>query len=424
MWPSTIMLQQSTAAVVLIVLSLHHSNVHVHAFPTSAGNCPKGIAAVGGSHLQFGPDFDNRPGRAGTLESEGITLSIGGTILQPGVTASFPEATDLEWTIKAVDTAVPYEGVALRVEAAETNTFTLTTTSDGLDELTQCDFEAGNVLGIEHRNKNKKTTSAGVMRFDLTGPVSIDLTTVFTNGDSEPPDNQSIYAHTAYSINIGAPVVTPAPVSAVTPAPVSAVTPAPPVSVATPAPVTSPIEIPVAVPVQVPIAVPVDAPVEAPIEAPVESPVETTSPAPVEGTPPTELPIEAPVEAPIETPATEPPATEPPATEPPGTEPPASTEPPDEGDSDGKGKGGKGDSEGKGGKGDSEGKEGKGDKEGKGKGDKESKEKGKGKEKKEKKGKGKKASKAGGSEKKGKGKGIKGDGDGKGGKGDVRRRRL
>jgi hypothetical protein len=392
------MLQQSTATV-LILLSLHHSNVH--AFPTSAGNCPKGIAAVGGSHLQFGPDFDNRPGRAGTLESEGITLSIGGTVLQPGVTASFPEATDLEWTIKAVDTAVPYEGVALRVEADESNTFTLTVTSDGLDELTQCDFEAGNVLGIEHRNKDKKTTSAGVVRFDLTGPVSIDLTVVFTNGDSDPPDNQSIYAHTAYSINIGAPVVTPAPVSAVTPAPVSAVTP-PPVSVGTPAPVTTPIDLPVAAPVEVPIAVPVDAPVEAPIEAPVESPVE----APIETSPPVETPA---TEPPLtsEPPNTTPPATEPPATEPPATEPPASTEPPDEGDTGGKG--GKGDKQGKG----------KGDKEGKGKGDKESKEKGKGKGKKAKKDKGKKAPKAGGSEKKGKDKGSKGDG-----KGDVRRRRL
>lgn len=223
------------------------------AFSTGVGSCPKGVSGAGGDHLDFGPGSPSgREGSSGSLSDGATVLTIADTVMVPGTEVSFPVNTDLVWSVEAFE--VSFRGILMRAEGEESNTFTLTADNPLLVNAVVCAGEPGNIIGINHSEPSDKVIETGILRFDATGPVTLDITVVYRNGRVEP-NNVSSYAFSAYTFNIVAAAPTP-------------------VTEPAPAPVSVPVETPVEVPVETPAEVPVEAPVEIPVEAPVDFPVE------------------------------------------------------------------------------------------------------------------------------------------------------
>jgi hypothetical protein len=84
-----------------------------NAFPTGAGHCPGGRAAVEGLHI------DPRASvTTGTLEEGGIQISINGQILQPGAEFVFESGVEQGWTLSTV-TRSEFKGFLLRLSGGE-----------------------------------------------------------------------------------------------------------------------------------------------------------------------------------------------------------------------------------------------------------------------------------------------------------------
>jgi hypothetical protein len=288
--------------------------------------CPEGVAAVGGDHLDFGPgSLSGRAGSSGSLSDGATVFSIDGTTMEPGAPSSFPVATDLTWQVQAFQVA--YKGLLVRVQADDGNSFTLTSNSPDIATAAPCDLEVGNVIGVGHNSPVNKDVRTGVMRFDSTGAVTIDITVVYVNG-RVPPNNLSIFAYSGYAIDIVANVPVNPPAGAPIAVPVAIPTNAPvvaPAKVSTNAPaIAAPVEAPTNVPVNVPVQVPsTETPSpgsEPPITgSPVAGPIDTAAPSGVTAPGPTETPVPTPsvtVPGPVDTPVPTPGVTAPTGEEP------------------------------------------------------------------------------------------------------------
>lgn len=86
--------------IALLTLSL------VDAFPSGAGGCQGGMAAVGGNHLD---DFDgDRLVGTGPLSEPGLVATIGGFVLDPNVATDLPISEDLTIAVEAMQ--IPFKG--------------------------------------------------------------------------------------------------------------------------------------------------------------------------------------------------------------------------------------------------------------------------------------------------------------------------
>jgi hypothetical protein len=107
------------------------------------GSCAAGVAAIGGTHLDYGPDsVSMRQGAQGTLFEGAITVEINGKSLTADASATFP---DLTWTVTAKQ--VPYKGIFVWVQAADGNSFTHTGVGTGLQNVALYDALTENVIG-------------------------------------------------------------------------------------------------------------------------------------------------------------------------------------------------------------------------------------------------------------------------------------
>ena len=95
----------------LVALSLAASTFTVDAYPSAAGSCPAGVAAVGSPHAGGG-----RPETTGPLGQGGVTLSLNGVLLE-GKPAEFRVGEVNELVLEA--TGVPMKGFLIRVGPPE-----------------------------------------------------------------------------------------------------------------------------------------------------------------------------------------------------------------------------------------------------------------------------------------------------------------
>ena len=219
------------------VVALASFSSSVGAFSTAgAGSCGAGDTSINNAvasnvHITS---------TSGPLAAAGVTFSVAGAQLTAGTPATVAAGTDLAWSVDA--SGAGYEGIFVRVEAA--GDFTHVGDPAFVDDALLCASIAG-VLGVDHFNKDLKTSVTGTTNFDAAGTATVDVVVVFS---------LTQWAHSTFSLTVEAATGdTPAPVDAgATPAPVdSGVTPAPVDSGVTPAPVDSgltPAPTPVAVP--------------------------------------------------------------------------------------------------------------------------------------------------------------------------------
>jgi hypothetical protein len=204
------------------------------AFPSGAGGCSGGRAAVGGNHLQSG--F-----QTGSLGDGGFTVLLDGNTLNPGDLVSFTAGEDHALTVSG-----RFLGILVRLQADNgvDTSAALSETSNLLQDASVC---AAPVVGISHNSRAGKNGAEVILRLDEPSNVALDITIVLGNESGE-----SIFYYSGFALASVAPpgAVLPAtPTPAPTPAPVPAPTPAPTPAL-TPAPV-----LPNGVPTMMPVAV-------------------------------------------------------------------------------------------------------------------------------------------------------------------------
>ena len=148
----------------------------VDAFPSGAGGCMGGMAAVEGFHLDMS---NGRPVVGGTLADGAIRVTVGDVLLDVDTVNEIPIGQDLLVGVEADD--ISFLGVLVRLQAP-----------DGVDTTSALIPEANvgpasvcvpPVVGITHTNDDEKTMATGTLRFDeeIDG-ITLDVTIVFLNG--------------------------------------------------------------------------------------------------------------------------------------------------------------------------------------------------------------------------------------------------
>jgi hypothetical protein len=234
------------AAVVLLT--------NVSANSGATGSCAAGIDAIGGTHLDFGPNSTSkREGGVGTLFEGATTVEIDGITLTADTPTTFPANTDLTWTVSTE--RVPFKGIFVRAQAADDNAFTHTGVGTDLQNVALCNSVPGNVKGVSHNSPALKAESSGILNFSLDGPVTVDISIVYDNTDL------AVSAFSSYPLIIGEVPPTPPPTS-VAPVPVAS----------TPSPTLFPTPTPFS---DSPEPVLTDFPAPTPVEPPSDTPVPT-----------------------------------------------------------------------------------------------------------------------------------------------------
>lgn len=141
------------------------------AFPTGAGSCIGGEAAVGGGHLTRTNVVNT------TFAALGIQVSIGGTIVTPGATFGLLIGDDP--MVEIIATANPFRGALIRLEAKQGQTIT-GGLIPGINAQSASVCEAP-VLGITHGDNDIKTSFSGVLKINNPGLTTLDITVVEVN---------------------------------------------------------------------------------------------------------------------------------------------------------------------------------------------------------------------------------------------------
>lgn len=167
------------------------------AFPSGAGGCAGGMAAVSRSHLTR----DNLV--TGTLDDADIVVSLDGVELDPTVTTDFPAGQLLTLTVTSPD---EFRGVLMRVEADDATVDTsgaLLEDSDLLQDASSvC---AAPVVGVTHNSRAPKLTASAVLIIPEVGGVTLDVTIVFSNSAAFGSE----YYYTGFALNAIVPVNPP-----------------------------------------------------------------------------------------------------------------------------------------------------------------------------------------------------------------------
>jgi hypothetical protein len=267
------------------------------AFPSGAGGCGGGSAAVRGSHLQSG--FET-----GSLGDGGFQVILDGDTLSPGDQVSFTVGEDHVLTVSG-----SFLGILVRLAAADgvDTSAALSEDSNLLQDASAC---SAPVVGITHNSRVGKNGAEVILRLDEPSLVTLDITVVLGNGGGESIFYYSGFALAAVDASTSAPSVSP-PVSTTDPTPVPTLAPTPvptalpsssPVS-ATGVPSWSPSELPSLL-TSAPSSVQVDASVEPSSEA-----SSFPSPLPSLSSPPSIRPSGRPSSAPSLSPSANPPTT-------------------------------------------------------------------------------------------------------------------
>jgi hypothetical protein len=206
------------------------------AFPSGAGGCSGGRAAVGGSHLQSG--F-----QTGSLGDGGVSVLLDGNTLNPGDLVSFTTGEDHALTVRGSFLGIP---VRLQADNGVDTSAALSETSSLLQDASVC---AAPVVGITHNSRAGKNGAEVILRLDDPSNLALDITIVLGNGSGE-----SIFYYSGFALRAVDPpgaVSTPAPTRAPTRAPTPVPTPIPgpvPTLVPNPGPTPVPTSIPTPVP--------------------------------------------------------------------------------------------------------------------------------------------------------------------------------
>jgi hypothetical protein len=142
------------------------------AFPSGAGGCSGGEAAVRGSHLQSG--F-----QTGSLGEGGFQVILDGDTLNPGGIVGFAAGEDHVLTVSG-----SFLGILVRLQADDgvDTSAALSENSNLLQDASVC---TAPVVGISHNSRAGKNGAEMILRLDEPSDVALDITIVLANESGE-----------------------------------------------------------------------------------------------------------------------------------------------------------------------------------------------------------------------------------------------
>lgn len=144
--------------------------------PGGAGSCPKGMPAVGLSHLR-------ENATTGSLADGGLTFTIGNTTMTTGET--FDAGVNEEWTFNVAASALPFKGILVRLECLTNLTGAITSDDPLLHDAAVCDTTPGDfVVGLTHNSRDEKDSVDMTVALGVATTVSVDITVVMYNNDT------------------------------------------------------------------------------------------------------------------------------------------------------------------------------------------------------------------------------------------------
>eukprot|EP00797_Seminavis_robusta_P030259 Sro628_g178050.1 receptor-like protein kinase (990) ;mRNA; r:24176-27788 len=181
-----------TVGVVVVVSSLVLLDV-VHGFPTGAGSCPGGVAAVGGIHSTM-PTIES-----GDLDDYGIELAINGNTLSSSV--PFQVEIDQDHTWELYSGSDGFRGFLLRLDGGNGNIDTTASLGNlpGMGGMVQvadvCTTQG--VGGATHRSKLLKSSVSGSLFVGQESrSMTLDVTVVVANANGV-----SEYYYSSYTLH-------------------------------------------------------------------------------------------------------------------------------------------------------------------------------------------------------------------------------
>jgi hypothetical protein len=182
----TMMFSLKTAFVATALLA------SAQAFPSGAGGCDGGQAAVNGFHLS---ELNGKTIETGSLTDGNVGLLLNGVPLDPAAT------TAVNFTAGAVNVLTlagtsPYRGLLIRLAApsgVDTTTALLEVSDDLKDAAGVC---TAPVVGITHTNSDLKFSQSVSLMIAAEGEVTLDVTVVVANNATD-----SIYYYSGYTLN-------------------------------------------------------------------------------------------------------------------------------------------------------------------------------------------------------------------------------
>lgn len=212
------------------------SSMMVYGYPTGAGGCIGGQAAVvNSSHVN---PLLHATIRGGSLSSGGVIVTI-----QPlkkddsstnNAVITLPTnqtlLTNMEYKISVIGTQYVYKGCLIRLQGlSEQSDNTIATSLEPLLNTHSAEDVCSkytNVVGITHNNSEFKQEHTGIVRLDEPGDILFDITIVGLNNQSA-----SLYAYNNFTVSFGddgtLPITTSAPAQPSAPTPIAPVAPVP-----------------------------------------------------------------------------------------------------------------------------------------------------------------------------------------------------
>jgi len=180
---------------VLLLLSLigtWNVDVDVDAFPTQAGGCQGGRAAVNGAHLNPAKEIET-----GSLDSVGLEVAINGIALEADSIFTITPGVDHVISLTATDSDTPFRGFLLRLgwpEQLDREPLWSLTPGINAQIAAVCFLRAA---GVTHTGNFLKDSASGTFRVDeeIEG-FTLDVTVVLANNETD-----SHYYYSGYEIN-------------------------------------------------------------------------------------------------------------------------------------------------------------------------------------------------------------------------------
>jgi hypothetical protein len=151
------------------------------AFPSGAGSCPEGMAAVGGDHLN--PAYTIT---TGGLAEGNLQLAINGRVLLSGTRINLLSGVEHSWTLSSRDQN-GFRGFLLRLSGTDQvdTTVALSSADTNVQEALDACIVAQGVGGVTHTDNDVKTGVSGVLRLDeVASNLLLDVTVVIENRNS------------------------------------------------------------------------------------------------------------------------------------------------------------------------------------------------------------------------------------------------
>jgi hypothetical protein len=176
----------------LLVVTCTSLFASVDAFPTGAGSCVGGEAAVMGGHVT---PADGKTIVTGSLADGGVALLLNGSPLVPGTAVDFGVGTSSPQFLTLAGSS-DFRGLLVRLSAPD-GVDTTNSLIEQSDDLRSADNVCtAPVVGITHANRNLKNQQAMGLSIGVVTEVTLDVTVVFANNSTD-----SIYYFSSYTLN-------------------------------------------------------------------------------------------------------------------------------------------------------------------------------------------------------------------------------